>query len=240
MQLDHFGMFSHNLYKSAFELSGETGLGHYDGGFFPNYGQGTKIFPLGPDLFLELEGMVDYGTIRHIILNEGSAAAETPVMTFMRKMLAKPEVFFLWSFRTESLEEMNELARATGWTVDHDTLNADNAQQMMNGDKIVVVSTPRAAEMIPNLGMPNVYFWPDMNKHDARYPVIPETKKKTPTGLAWIEVGGTEKQFDDWFCGFTKAQDHPLVFNGKAPGLYTIAVNTDAGEVLIQRPGCNE
>lgn len=165
---------------------------------------------------------------------------DTPVIAHMRKMLGKPELFFLWSFRTESLEELNELARATGWTVDHDTLNAANAQQMMSGDKIVVVSTPKATELLPSIGMPNVYFWPDMSKHDSRFPVIPETRKKTPTGVAWIEVGGTKEQFENWFCGFVAARDHPLEFNGKAPGLYAIAVNTDAGDVVIRRPGINE
>jgi len=237
MQLDHFGLFSHNFYKSAFDLSRETGLGHYDGGFFPNYGTGTKIVPFGPDVFLEIEGLVDFNVTKHMLQSQ---ASESPVSTAIRKMLRKPEVFFLWSLRAESLEEMNELARVAGWTVDHETLNLSNTQQMMEGDKILLISTPTAAVFTPVMGMPNVYFWPDRSQHGARYPVIPETSKKKPTGVAWIEVGGTERQFEDWFHGFTKAKDHPLQFNGKPPGLYAIAVSTDVGEVVIRRPGLNE
>lgn len=242
MQLDHFGLFSHNFYKSTFELSLETGLGNYDGGFFPNFGNGTKIVPLGPDLFLEIEGLVDFSIIKHIILSEanGTNKDNQDVMAFMRKLLAKPEAFFLWSFRVESEEEMSELTKATGWTVDRETLSEPNAQQMMSGEKVVVCSAPNAADFGRSPGMPNVYLWPDMSKHDSRFPVIPETKKKTPTGISYVEVGGTEKLFDDWFCGFTTAKDHPIQFNGKAPGLYAIAVNTDAGEVVIRRPGINE
>jgi hypothetical protein len=88
--------------------------------------------------------------------------------------------------------------------------------------------------------MPNVYWWPDITKHDGRYPVIPGTDRRIPSGLAWVEVGGTARQFEEWFGGYTQASDHPLRFNGKAPGLYALAVKTNDGEVVIRRPSLNE
>jgi len=242
VKLDHFGLFSHNFYKSTFELCRETGLGNYDSGFFPNFGNAAKNVALGPDVYLEIEGLVDYTVIKRIVESE-AGASEPHVMAFIRKLLAKPEVFFLWAFRAESLAELNEIARVAGWAVDHDTLNQANAQQRMNGDNYPTVSTPKGGEQFASSpGMPNVYLYPhdpDRSKQDLRALVIPETSKKKPTGVAWLEVGGTEKQFEDWFGGFAKARDFPLQFNGKAPGLYTLAVNTDGGEVVIRRPAIN-
>jgi len=240
LQLDHFALFSYNIYKSTFKLSKETGLGNYDGGFFPNFGAALKIVPLGPDVFLEIQGLIDYEVMKHIAADSSSAGLDaTGLSGFVHKAVQKPECFSGWCFRTDTLEELEELAKIAKFHVDHDTLNLDNAQQMMGGDQIVVVEAP-SGHVAWNVGMPNVYYWPDMSKHDARYPVIPETDKRKPSGIAWVEVGGTPRQFEDWFGGYTKADDHPLRFNGKTPGLYAIAVNTDDGEIVIRRPTLNE
>jgi hypothetical protein len=240
LQLDHFAMFSHNFYKSTFNVSKETGLGNYDGGFFPNLGIGIKVVPLGPDLFLEIEGVIDYGVLKNVIESELASASAPPAEGGMFKVFAKkPEFFSGWCFRTDTLEELEELARAAKWTVNHDFLNLTNAQQMMSGEKNVAIMAPLASDAWP-FGMPNVYYWPDITKHDGRFPPIPETSRRVPTGLSWVEVGGTPKQFEDWFGGFTKASDHPLRFNGKPPGLYAIAVNTSDGEVVIRRPSLND
>jgi len=231
LQLDHFALFSHNLYRATFNVSQETGLGNYDGGFFPNYGIGIKVVPLGPDLFLEIESLIEYSAIKRLV--------ESDEITLYTKALAHPEVFYGWCFRTDTREELDELARVAGFTVDEVALNEEKCQQMMTGEKVVVVAAPRARDAWP-LGMPNVYFWPDMSKHDGRFPATAGTGTVTPAGVAWIEVGGSAEDFEAWFGGYTKASDHPIRFNGKSLGLYAIAVKTEAGEVVIRRPSLNE
>jgi hypothetical protein len=224
--LDHFGIFARNHNESTFRLSRETGLGCYDGGYFPNYGVGIRIIPFGNDTFLEIQSLTDLDVIKKELASPG----------ILGHALAKHrEAFMLWSFRTDSEAELEEFSRVTGQEIDREVLNSENAQQMMNGDKIVVIEAPNALISAP-LGMPNVYFWPDMSKHDSRYPVEIGTGRRTPQGLAWVEVGGTPEEFDGWFKGLTVAKDHPLRFNGRAPGLHAIGVKTDKGEVSIRRP----
>src|SRR5580658_9395990 len=215
-RLDHFALFAQNFYEATFKISQETGLGNYDGGYFPNYGAAIKIVPLGPDLFLEIEGLVDMAVIKRELANPTE---------FLQLGIRKRETFAGWCFRTDTEEELEAFAKVRGCQIDRNFLNIDNAQQMMNGDKNVVIMAPLAPDSWPK-GMPNVYFWPDMSKHDARYPVQEGTGAKTPLGLAWVEVGGDAAQFDEWFGGLTTASDHPLRCNGKAPGLYALAVAT--------------
>jgi hypothetical protein len=227
--LDHFGLFTRNHSEATFRLSRETGLGSYDGGFFPNYGIGIRVMPLGGDTFLEIESLADFDVMKK----------ELAQPTMMGQTLARrKETFLLWSFRTDTEEELEEFARVTGHKIDRELLNYENAQQMMNGDKNVVIEAPSAFVSVP-LGMPNVYYWPDMSKHDSRYPVEARTGTKEAVGLSWIEVGGTPADLDDWFKGLTRAKDHAIRFNGLAHGLYAIGVNTTQGEVTIRRPSVN-
>jgi hypothetical protein len=128
--------------------------------------------------------------------------------------------------------------------VNQDVLDEKDAQQMMNGDMNIVVMAPTAYESRLR-GMPNVYVWPDMNKHDARYSVTAGAGDgRIPRGPSWVEVGGTPVELEEWFGGLTKSDDHPLRFNGKALGVYAVAVNTSKGEVVIRRPsmpgGCDQ
>jgi len=228
--LDHFAMYSRNYARTTFQISQETGFGAFDGGFFPTYGLGIRIIPLGPDLFLEIESLIDWDVIRHAL------ATDHP---YIKVAMAHPEAFAGCCFRCDTLEELEEFAKRRGVEVNRTELGEANAQQMMNGDKNVVLMAPVATASWP-AGMPNVYYWPDMSKHDSRYPVERGTQRIQPKGLAWVELGGTAEIFDDWFAGLTTAADHPVRFNGRAPGLYALAIDTDAGEVVIRRPSITE
>lgn len=226
LHLDHIAIFSQNFYEATFNVSKETGLGNYDGGFFPTSGVGIKVIPLGNDTFLEVEGMVDIAIEK--------AMADTPLG---KSLFAKRVGFMGWAFRSESLEELEEVARLSGFgEVRTDVLDENGAQMMMNGEKVILPMAPPAFDSWPK-GMPNVYYWPDMSKHDGRHPVEPRTGDgRTPLGIYWLEVGGTPADLEAWFKGMIKAKDYPLHFNGKAHGLYAAAINTTKGEVVIRRP----
>ena len=179
LHLDHYGIFSQNFYEATFQISQETGLGNYDGGWFPRFGFGVKVIPLGDDQFLEVEGFVDTEKFKQL--------ASAPPFD---KLVARRQAFFIWALRTDSLEELEELARVCGWEVDHEVLDEGGAQQMMNGHKVVLVEAPKGVEGVLR-GMPQIYFWPDMSQHDARFPIAEGTGDgREPQGVSWIEVGG--------------------------------------------------
>jgi hypothetical protein len=227
LNIDHIAIYAQNHYECTYKMSNETGLGNYDGGFFPTFGLGTKIIPLGPDLFAEIEGFVDAAVLKQLFESPGIFA----------NVLSKREGFSGWCFRTDSEEELVELARVAGWgEVDREILGEAGAQTMMTGEKVIVMEAPSGLECWPK-GLPNVYFWPDMSKHDSRFPVLEGTGDgRTPLGLAWVEVGGTAAELEAWFGGMLKTKDYPIRFNGKAPGLYAVAVETSKGEVVIRLP----
>jgi hypothetical protein len=225
LHLDHYDMFSQNFFETAYQIDQETGLGNYDGGFFPTMGFGTKMIPLGGDQFLEVTGFIDTEQFK---LMSGAYP--------FAKFLMHRASFFLWSFRTDTLAELEDLARECGWEVDRDTLGEEGAQMMMNGHKVLLVETPKGFEAVEK-GMPNIYWWPDMNDHDSRFPVAEGTGDgREPQGVAWIEIGGTANDLESWFKGTLKAKDYPIRFNGKTPGLYAIGVATSKGEVEIRKP----
>ncbi len=225
LHLDHYDLFSKNIYEATFQISQETGLGNYDGGWFPRMGIGTKDIPLGGDQFLEVAGFVDIDKYTQM-------AGISP----FDKFLAHKQAFFLWGMRTDSLEELEELARVCGWGVDREILDEEGAQTMMNGHKVVLIETPVGFEA-PQRGMPEIYYWSDMTQHDSRFPIEKGTGDgREAQGVSWIELGGTAMQLESWFKGMLKAKDYPIHFNGKAPGLYAIAVATSKGEVVIRRP----
>src|SRR5258708_36010942 len=59
MHLDHFSISSPNLYYDAHRLRLESTLGFYDGGHFQNGDQANRVFPLGANTYLEVNGIVN-------------------------------------------------------------------------------------------------------------------------------------------------------------------------------------
>ncbi len=87
-----------------------------------------------------------------------------------------------------------------------------------------------------NMGLPNLFYIPDLSPHPSRLPITGPGVK--PHGIAWMEVGGSEKAMSDWLG--IPATSLPLRFNGKAPGLYAVAVKTERGEAVIRLRSINE
>lgn len=59
--LDHFALGVRDLADGARRLVEETGLGGYEGGIFPEVGVRSWIFPLGGDVYLEVEAATNPG-----------------------------------------------------------------------------------------------------------------------------------------------------------------------------------
>ncbi|MDR5785319.1 VOC family protein [Caballeronia sp. LP003] len=226
VELDHICLAAQNVYEATFRLSQETGFGNYDGGFFPLYGLGHKVVPLSPDVYIEVEGIVDY-----VQLYDAN-----PVTKLYERVTLAGDCFLGLCFRASTMEEMECFAAHQGTTVDTKTLNVDTARQMMNGNRGLAIQVPSALKAWPE-GMPNLYFKPDLSNHPASMPVEKGTGRSTPGGVEWIEIGADENQLSSWFGDVVKPADLnvEIRYNGLSPGLYAMGVKSDSGLIEIRR-----
>jgi hypothetical protein len=212
-------MAARNLYEAAFRLRDETGLGFYDGGWTES-GLGSKIFPLSAGVYLQVEGIVDI------------AAVEDPARPAIRRFfeaVARSEHFRGLGLRVDTMEELEEIARRRGSRV---YMNPDTGRIRPDGTRVVVGQTPSIGESWSR-GMPNWFFFPEMNSHPSGQRVVAVPDLVVPNGFAWIEFGGTESGMSDWLG--MPASNLPLRFNGGMPGIHAIGVKSDRGEIVLRR-----
>jgi len=227
IHFDHVCMAGPNVYESTFRLSQETGLGNYDGGFFPNYGLGHRVVPLAPDIYIEVEGLVDQRPVR-----QGQ-----PLAVFMERQTRDGDRFVGWCLRCDTLEELEAFAAHHRTTVDPNTTGRELGRQMMDGSRGFALQAPSATTTWPT-GMPNMYFKPGGGVHAASLPVVPGSGSVRPKGLAWIEIGGSRSDLAAWLGDVGTPADFPfdVRYNGGSAGLYGMGVDTDRGTVEIRRP----
>jgi hypothetical protein len=215
IHVDHVCLGTRNLWEGTERLRTETGLGFYEGGWFPKLGLANKIFPTGGDTYIEVESVVDVHEYEN-----GNPAAR-----FFRDKCRDGDVFIGWCARVDSREELEQLAKRLGSDVFETGL-----RQRADGVLGVAVRTP---ETIPcwKVGLPNFFYVADITMHPSRMSTQHGTK--TPLGLSWLELGGTAEEMND-HLGMSAASLN-LRFNGGAHGLHAMGVNTNAGEVEIRR-----
>src|ERR1700722_2060768 len=97
--LDHIHMGSANIYTSAYNITKEMKIGHYDGGFMNGITIGHKAFPLGGGVYIEVEGVIDPFSV---------PPEKEP--WFVKKALAfKTEVFSGLCLRVDTMEELADV-----------------------------------------------------------------------------------------------------------------------------------
>lgn len=223
--LDHIALWTRNHYRHAYELSQESGLGSFDGGFFPVHGLAQKIVPLGGDVYIEVEGIVDLD-----VFIGGSWIRET-----LERNTVDGACFMGWCLRSDSFGDLEALATYRGVEV----------QQGISGG-YQVMTTPPATGMLLltppvrqswGLGKPNMYYEPDLSAHYGRQSALPGTGPVVGHGVSWIEIGGTREELADWL-GPVFAETEAAIdirYNGGRSGLHAVGVNTSAGEKVIRR-----
>ncbi len=224
MHLDHVSISSPNLYYGAHRLRLESTLSFYDGGHLLNGDIANRIFPLGSNTYLELGGIVNAESVTN--------ANNRPWWYDKVQMLG--ECFTGLCFRVDTLEELQEIAKKKNYTI------AQNPTTRVrpNGYVLRAFSAPSPLTTWPK-GLPNWYWFEDLPMHPSGQPPSTWPKITRPDGLAWIEVGGTEKAMYDWLD--VPVGTFPFKFNGKRPGLYAIGVKTmKGGEIVIRRPSATE
>jgi hypothetical protein len=222
--LDHFSISSSNLFYGAHRLRLESTLSFYDGGHFPNGDHANRIFPLGANIYLELGGIV----------NAQSVADPKNRPWWYDKVQTVGECFTGFGLRVDTLDELREIARRKRYTI----ASAPITRIWPNGYALRAFSAPSTQTTWPK-GLPNWYWFEDFPMHPSGQPASTAPKITRPDGIAWIEVGGTEKEMYDWLD--VPAGTLPFKFNGKLPGLYAIGVKTmNGGEIVIRRPSASE
>jgi Glyoxalase-like domain len=219
IHIDHISIAARNLYEAAFRLRAETGLGFYDGGWTES-GLASKIFPLGGDAYLQIEGIVDV------------AAVDEPANRGIRQFydaVAEGEHFRGLGLRVDTMNELEEIAARRGSKV---FMNPQTARIRPDGSRVVVAQTPSIGESWSR-GMPNWFFFPEMNTHPSGQRVVSAPNLASPAGVAWIEFGGTESAMTEWLG--MPACDFPFRFNGGTAGIHRIAVKSNDREIVISR-----
>jgi hypothetical protein len=216
--IDHICLAVQNVYEGSQRLRDETGLGHYEGGWFPAFGLANRIFPLGDDTYIEVESVID--TFAH---KRGLESAK-----MFHDAAVHGDVFLGWCARTDSREELEELSRRSGMPV-----IADSLRTRPDGSTRISTRAP-ASGYCWKRGVPNLFLYTEDNiaQHPAR--IAPEFGSTDPSGIAWMEIGGTRADLAAWI-GDSAAAGMPLEYNGKTPGLYAVAVKTEQGELVIRR-----
>jgi hypothetical protein len=224
VHLDHFSISSPNLFYGAHRLRLESTLSFYDGGHFLNGDHANRIFPLGSNTYLELGGIV----------HAESVADPKNRPWWYDKVQAVGECFTGLGLRVDTKEELQAIAKKKNYTI----AQAPITRIWPNGYALRGFSAPSTLTTWPK-GSPNWYWFEDFPMHPSGQPPSTATKITRPDGIAWIEVGGTEKEMYDWLD--VPAGTFPFKFNGKLPGLYALGVKTmKGGEIVIRRPSASE
>jgi hypothetical protein len=220
IEIDHICLGVKNVYEGSQRLREETGLGNYEGGWFPELGLANRIVPLGDDTYIEVESVVDVFKVE-----EGNRAA-----LWFRDQTAAGDVFIGWCARATSRVEMGAIAKRLG-----SEIIEGNLRTRPDGSCPLAVRVPDTATCWA-AGLPNFFYTEDMARHPGRVPIAPGPGIR-PHGIAWMELGGSAEAMSDWLG--IRASSLPLRFNGKTPGLYALAVKTERGEVVIRRRPIN-
>ena len=222
--LDHVSISSPNLFYGAHRLRLESTLSFYDGGHFLNGDHANRIFPLGSNTYLELNGVVNAAAVRD--------PKHRP--WWYDKVQTVGECFTGFALRVDTRAELEAIAKQKGYAI----AQTPTTRVWPNGYAMRAFAAP-SAQLTAAKGLPNWFWFEDFPMHPSGQPPSTAPRITRPDGIAWIEVGGTEKQMYDWLD--VRAGSLPFKFNGRQPGLYAIGVKTmKGGEIVIRRPSATE
>ncbi|WP_176489138.1 VOC family protein [Rhizorhabdus dicambivorans] len=210
LAIDHVSLGVRDLFEGSARLNRETGITGIEGSWFPEGGMANRYFRTGNNTYIEVEAIID------------PFAAETMITArHLVERLRGGDCFLGWVARVNTREELDEIAaRLKSKVVDAPLgLGADGSA------KPNYVRTPEAFTTWTK-GLPNFMYWDGRPK-----PVVPGPTK--PSGIAWLEIGGTQAAMRDWIG--PGIENLPLKFNGKAPGVHAVGVESDRGIIEIRR-----
>jgi hypothetical protein len=217
--LDHFCLGVREFDDGVRRVHEETGLAHYDGGFFPG-GIANTIFPLGGDVYLEVEAVT-----------APEAEREAAVAWFDR-VLADGDRWMFWSLRADTLEELTAVAQRLGGEV----MRVPGRVQP-DGTRRVITTAPGTDRALDGWrrGLPNWFYRDDPATHPDRGTVEGGDRGAEVTRL---EIGADAEELRE-HIGAETFEGLPLVLVSGRPGVHAVTVRTASGrEVTLRRePG---
>jgi len=234
IHINHFALGARNIYEASERLFKETGLGFWTGEWVQS--TGCHMFPLGGDVFIEVEGTID-----------AHAYLKMPKPNYIYDVLDTDNDYNgdHWTglmLGVESLADLEAIAKRLGGEVSPDDSKINPYNHFIRPDGYVMgyQSAPRYPNGRPSKwprGLPTFYYYPDVPGRSSNQPVVARAHMVEPTGVKWIEFGGTEELLSEWM-GVKKASDViPVRFNGKAVGVWAVCVGIEGkDDVVIRRP----
>ena len=211
MAIDHISLGVKNLFEGAARLQIETGIVGTEGSWFPEVGMANRYFRTGNSTYIEVESVIDPYAVESL----------RPAKHFVEQ-LRDGDRFLGWVIRVETREELQEIASR----LRSEILDSPLGQNVSGGPRANYVRTPETFSCWSR-GLPNFIYWDQKPKPITPGPVI-------PTGIAWLEVGGTEQRMRDWIGNdITRL---PLRFNGKELGVHAVAIQVEGRVIEVRRP----
>lgn len=215
--LDHLCLGVRDLDDGVRRVHEETGLGYYDGGVFAG-GIANTIFPLGGDVYLEVEAVT------------APVAERDAAVAWFDKVLAGGDRWMFWSLRADTLEEMEAVARRLGGEVARRP-----GRVQPDGTQRIITTAPgpdRALDTCWRRGLPNWFYREDPATNPDRGAV---GRGERGAAVTRLEIGGDAGELREHIGGETFDR-LPLVVVAGRPGMRAVTVRTASGrEVTLRR-----
>jgi hypothetical protein len=215
--LDHLCLFVRDLGDGVRRVHEETGLAHYDGGVLADAIANT-IFPLGGDVYLEVEALMAPATER-----DARAA-------WLDRIVADGDRWLFWSLRADTLEEMTAVAQRFGGEV---ARLAGRVQP--DGTQRIITTAPgpgRALDTCWRRGLPNWFYREDPATNPDRGAV---GHGERGVAVTQLEIGADAGELRE-HIGAETFDRLPLAVVPGRPGVRAVTVRTASGrEVTLRR-----
>jgi hypothetical protein len=215
--LDHLSLAVRDLDDGVRRVHEETGLAHYEGGVFAA-GIANTIFPLGGDVYLEVEAAT------------GPAKPDTAAAWFDGLLADGSDRWLFWCLRADTLEEMRAVAERLGGEVARVP-----GRVQPDGTQRIITTAPgpgRAFDTCWRRGLPNWFYREDPATNPDRGAVGPGERGAAVTRL---EIGADPGELRD-HIGAETFDRLPLEVVPGRPGVHALTVRTASGrEVTLRR-----
>ena len=199
-------IFGVNDLEAATARFRAMGFDVLDGGVHPGVGTANRVIPLGAQ-YLELLGVV-----------APELARESEYGRSLLRAIADGDRLVRWSLRTDAIDQV---AARLGLSVE--------PRKRMRPDGVLL--TWRAAGLSLALADSTTPFFMQWD-HDAQYPGLMPAHH--PNGARSVTALSIAPRDANAFRRWTEGADAPLrLETGRTPGLASVTVRTDAGDLII-------
>jgi hypothetical protein len=215
--LDHLCLFVRDLDESVRRVQEETGLAYYDGGVLAGAIAST-IFPLGGDVYLEVEAL------------RTPASERDERAAWLDRIVADGDRWLFWSLRADTLEDMTAVAQRLGGEVARVP-----GRVQPDGTQRIITTAPgpgRSLDTCWRRGLPNWFYRDDPATNPDRGAAQHGDRGVAVTRL---EVGADAGELRQ-HIGTETFDQLPLAVVARPPGGHPVTVRTASGrEVTLRR-----